>query len=63
MGNQVDKERQRYLEWIEENPPLKEDGGWLCPQCDNCHNSEDDAIDCCMPDEQDADDYKHHNRR
>lgn len=59
----LQKEIERHKIFLEENPPLKEDGGWLCPKCDNCHRTEDDAIECCMPDEQDMDCQRYHNGR
>jgi hypothetical protein len=53
------KEVQRYKEFLEDNPPLKEDGGWLCPKCEACHRTEEDATECCMPDQQDIDQAKY----
>jgi len=55
MNYQVEKERTRYREYLEENPPLREDDGWLCPECDKCHRTIEDAEECCMPDYQDYD--------
>lgn len=62
MSWQVDKEQERYSEWLEENPPIEGDGGWICPKCEYVHRCEEDAANCCMPDEQDYDDFKHHNK-
>ena len=58
----LQRERERYLEWIEDNPPLHEAEGWLCPSCDSAHRDRDDAVACCLPDEQDMDCKRYHER-
>jgi hypothetical protein len=55
------REQERYQEWLEDNPPIQGDGGWLCPTCDNVHRTEDDAAECCIPDEQDMDCQAYHS--
>jgi len=59
----LSKERQRFKVWIEEHPPIVSPEGWICPLCEDAHRYEDDAVECCMPDEQDADCQKYHNKK
>lgn len=57
------KEQDRHKMFLEENPPLKEDGGWLCPSCEDVHRTEEDAAECCMPNYQDYDQAKYERGR
>jgi hypothetical protein len=57
------QEQERYQVWLEENPPIMGDGGWLCPSCENVHRTSDEAAECCLPDAQDMDCQAYHNSR
>ena len=57
------RERERHAEWLEDHPPILEDEGWLCPDCEKAHRTYDDAWNCCMPDEKDVDCARYHAGR